>query len=391
MDDAVRPARLRSVTTLEERLAALGDAAKALAGALELDTTLDTIVRSAVEVTGAHYAALGVLGDDEHIQRFFPHGIDEDTVRRIGHYPTGKGLLGVLIRDPQTLRLDDMSQHPASSGFPPEHPPMTAFLGTTVSSHGRVFGNLYLTDKPGGFDATDEAVIEVLAAQAGAAIETASLSQRLRELAVADERERISRELHDGVIQWLFSIGMGLEAARTLLPEEAGDIDERLSSAVDGLDGAIRELRGAIFRLRPQQAASLGLAAGITELAREYEVNALIRPSLEVPAEIDAEVPVAVVADALQVIRESLSNAARHAQARNVHIAAVCDDERLEVSVRDDGVGFQVDDGARVGHGLANMRERASALGAELTIDSTPGAGTAVRLSVPLEQEATSP
>ncbi len=391
MDVRARTARLRGVTTLEDRLAALGDAARALAGALELDTTLDTIVRSAVEVTGARYAALGVLGEDDHIARFFHHGVDEDTVRRIGHYPTGKGLLGVLIRDPQTLRLDDLSSHPAASGFPPDHPAMGSFLGTSVTSHGRTFGNLYLTDKPGGFDAVDEELIEVLAAQAGAAIETATLSQRLRELAVADERERISRELHDGVIQWLFSIGMGLEAARTLLPEEASDIDERLGSAVDGLDGAIRELRAAIFRLRPQQAASLGLSAGVTELAREYEVNALIRPSLEVPPDIDAEVPIDVVADALQVVRESLSNAARHAQASSVHIRAVREGARLELAVRDDGVGFEADDRSRVGHGLANMRERADALGADLTIDSQPGAGTAVRLSIPIEQEASTP
>ena len=306
----------------DEPLGGLAEAASALAGELDLASLLQTIVDAAARMTGARYAALGVLGDDHTITRFITHGARPETIEAIGHYPTGKGLLGVLIRDPRIIRLDDISTHPASVGFPPHHPEMTTFLGAPIRSSGRVYGNLYLTEKPGGFEERDEQLILVLAAQAGTAVENALLSARLRSLAVQDERERISRELHDGVIQSLFSIGMGLESARALLRTDASRVEDRLDSAVDSLDGVIRELRNYIFRLRPAEAAGMGLVRGLAELAREYEVNALGRPDLDVARDLDARVPAVLVPDLLQVVREALSNTAKHAHASRVRLAA---------------------------------------------------------------------
>jgi signal transduction histidine kinase len=341
-------------------------------------------VDTAANVTGARYAALGVLGDDQTITRFITHGADQETIEAIGHYPTGKGLLGLLIRDPRIIRLDDISAHPASVGFPSHHPEMTTFLGAPIRSSGQVYGNLYLTEKQGGFTERDEQLIMVLAAQAGTGVENALLSDRLRSLAVQDERERISRELHDGAIQSLFSIGMGLESARALLGTDTGRVESRLDSAVEGLDGVIRELRNYIFRLRPHDAASMGLSQGMAELAREFEVNALVRPRLDVQSGIDALVPSTVVPDVLQVVRETLSNTAKHSGASSVTISAQVQDGSLHLAVADDGSGF-TPEAPRVGRGLENIFERAQALGAEAEIDSAPGAGTAVRLRVPLE------
>jgi signal transduction histidine kinase len=372
------------VNVTEDRLSGLVAAAGALAGELSLDTVLHTMVRTAARVTGARYAAIGVIGEAETISQFLTHGADDETVRAIGHYPTGKGLLGLLIRDPQVLRLDDLSRHTASAGFPPNHPPMTTFLGAPIRSRGRVWGNFYLTEKPGGFTEPDEQLLEVLAAQAGAAVENAELSQRLQSMAVQEERDRISRELHDGVIQSLFSIGMGLESARALLATDPRRVDDRLNAAVDGIDDAIRELRNYIFRLRPNQAASMGLARGLTELAREYEVNALVRPHLLVQQDLDARVPGGIVPDVLQIVRETLSNAAKHAGASAVRISASVEAAVLEVVVDDDGAGFLLA-AAKVGRGLDNIRERAAALGGRLEIDSQPGEGTAVRLEVSLD------
>ena len=370
----------------EDRLVALADAASALAGELDLDTVLQTIVEAAARVTDAQYAALGVIGPDESISRFITHGADEDTIRAIGHYPTGKGLLGLLIRDPRMIRLERINEHPASSGFPPNHPPMTSFLGAPVRSGGRVYGNLYLTDKPGGFHAHDEKLIQVLAASAGAAIENALLSEQLQQLAVHDERERISRELHDGVIQVLFSIGMGLESARMLLRDHPDRAETRLDSAIDGIDGAIRELRNYIFQLRPQQAAAMGFSRGLVELAREFEVNALVRPNLVVPSGVDARVPPEYIPDLLQVVRELLSNVAKHASATTVTVTVDIADERVTLQLVDDGVGFDANAEVHVGRGIDNVRERATALSAALEIDSKPGAGTAVTLLIPLPE-----
>ncbi len=365
-------------------LEALADAARALAGELGLDRVLETIVDAAMRLTDARYGALGVIGEDEQLSRFVHRGFDEETVAAIGPHPRGKGILGVIIRDPQPLRLDDLEHHAASYGFPPNHPPMHTFLGVPIRSGGRVFGNLYLTEKQGGFTEDDERLVIVLAAQAGAAIENAMLSERLRTLAVQDERDRLARELHDGVIQTLFSIGMGLEAARAQLETAPDRASERIETAVDGLDGAIRELRNSIFELQPARAAAKGLTGGLVELAREFEVNALVRPRLDIPPEVDAHVEPSAVPDLLQVIREALTNAAKHAKASTVTVAMHLTGRSLVVEVIDDGAGFDVR-APRVGRGLGNIRERTELLGAALDVESAVGGGTTVRIVVPVD------
>lgn len=372
----------------EDRLVSLAQAAAALSGELDLDSVLQVITETAARVTGARYAALGVVGADQSISRFITYGADEETIRAIGHYPTGKGLLGLLIRDPRIIRLDDIAAHPASYGFPEHHPQMTSFLGAPVRSGGTVYGNLYLTEKDGGFQPHDEQLIQVLSAQAGAAIENALLSEQLQSLAVHDERERISRELHDGVIQALFSIGMGLESTRTLLRRHPERAEERLDAAIDGIDGAIRELRNYIFQLRPQQAATMGLSRGLVELGREFEVNALVRPHLDVQSDIDARVPAQMVPDLLQIVRELLSNCAKHAAASTVTISAHVHDGGIRLVIADDGVGFAPADGPQVGRGLDNVRERANALDGDLSIITESGAGTTVSLQAPVPPEA---
>lgn len=295
--------------------------ASVLAGELVLDDVLAHVVQVARCTTGARYAALGVLGDDHQLARFVHAGMEADQVERIGPLPRGRGVLGLLISHPQTVRLDRLSDHPASSGFPDHHPPMEGFLGTPIRSGGSVFGNLYLTEKPGGFSAADERLVEVLAVQVGAAVDNALMSARLQRLAVQAERDRISRDLHDGTIQTLFSIGTGMDSARALVELDPDRVATRLDDAVNAIDTSIRELRNTIFQLRADDAAALGLRAGLVELAREHEVNALSRPHLVVPDGVDDVVPPALVPDVLQVIREALGNVARHEQASKVAVA----------------------------------------------------------------------
>jgi signal transduction histidine kinase len=361
----------------------LARTAEALAGELDLDGVLEHIVEAARQLTGARYAALGVIGPDQALERFVHVGLDDDTVRAIGHLPRGHGVLGLLIREPAVIRLDRIGDHPASVGFPPHHPPMGAFLGAPIRMSGQVYGNLYLSEKDGGFTAEDEVWITVLAAQAGAAVENALLSDRLRELAVQAERDRISRDLHDGIIQSLFSIGMNLESATALVHTAPERAQQRISGAVDRIDDAIRDLRNTIFHLRPNSAAVLGLRSGIVELAREHEVNALIRPRVEVDAHLDAAVPETYVPDVLQVVREGLANVARHASASRVDVRARIADGHLVVELEDDGVGF-VPATPSVGRGLENVQERATVLGGRVELDSEPDGGTRLVLTVPL-------
>src|SRR5437867_8195578 len=164
------------------------EAGLALASERSLPVILQRIVGLAAELTGARYAALGVLGPDGTLSDFITVGVSEAERAAIGPLPVGRGILGVLIDDARPLRLRDLADDPRSVGFPPNHPPMRSFLGAPVSARGQVFGNIYLTEKRGAaeFDDDDERALVVLAAQAGVAIANARLyeeaSDRARRL-----------------------------------------------------------------------------------------------------------------------------------------------------------------------------------------------------------------
>lgn len=164
------------------RLNGLVEAMLVVTSGLELDTTLRTIVHTAIELVDARYGALGVRGEGHQLVEFIAEGIDDETRALIGHLPEGRGVLGVLIDDPKPIRLDDIRLHPASVGFPPHHPPMRTFLGVPVRTRREVYGNLYLCDKKNGqpFSEDDEVLVEALAAAAGIAIDNAHLYEQSR-------------------------------------------------------------------------------------------------------------------------------------------------------------------------------------------------------------------
>ncbi|ALE72675.1 histidine kinase [Pseudonocardia sp. EC080610-09] len=176
--------RLGEIAGTRRRMQRLLDAVLGVAAGLELDATLERIVQSAVDLVDARYGALGVLAPDGSIARFIDVGLDDATRAALGRPPEGKGLLGQLIEDPRPLRLDDLSAHPASSGFPPNHPPMASFLGVPIRVREAVYGNIYLTEKIGpggaaaGFTADDELILQALAAAAGIAVQNADLFEQ---------------------------------------------------------------------------------------------------------------------------------------------------------------------------------------------------------------------
>jgi signal transduction histidine kinase len=174
--------RLAEVVGTRDRLQKLLDAVLAVGAGLEIDATLHRIVTAATELVQARYGALGVLGSEGKLSQFIYAGIDEETRAGMGSLPEGRGLLGQLIRDPRLLRLADLTQHSASVGFPPGHPPMRNFLGTPIRVRDEVFGNLYLTEKIDGgeFTPDDEVVLQALAAAAGVAVENARLFEQAK-------------------------------------------------------------------------------------------------------------------------------------------------------------------------------------------------------------------
>ncbi|WP_432931869.1 GAF domain-containing protein [Microbispora sp. CA-135349] len=174
--------RLQTVLTTRDRVHALLEAVVSIGSDLDLETVLRRIVETATTLVDATYGAMGMIGEENTLVQFVPVGLSEEEIARIEHWPHGLGLLGLLIKEPQTLRLADISRHPESYGFPPGHPSMGSFLGVPVRVRDEVFGNLYLTEKRGGgeFDEDDEAVVVALATAAGVAIENARLYEESR-------------------------------------------------------------------------------------------------------------------------------------------------------------------------------------------------------------------
>src|SRR5262245_11880060 len=178
--------RVGEVMTSRERLRALLDAVVGIGSDLDLRSTLQRIVESACALAGARYGALGVIGADRDLSDFITHGIDAETHAAIGDLPHGRGVLGLLITDPHPVRMPDITQHPRSYGFPANHPPMHSFLGVPVRTRDQIFGHLYLAEKQGATDVSDDDDQSrgALAAAAGVAIANARL------FAVAQRRER---------------------------------------------------------------------------------------------------------------------------------------------------------------------------------------------------------
>ncbi|WP_147943915.1 GAF domain-containing protein [Microbispora hainanensis] len=174
--------RLEAVLATRDRVHALLEAVVSIGSDLDLEVVLRRIVETATTLVDATYGAMGVIGEENTLVQFVPVGLSEEEIARIEHWPHGLGLLGLLIKEPQTLRLADISRHPESYGFPPGHPPMGSFLGVPVRVRDEVFGNLYLTEKRGGgnFDEDDEAIVVALATAAGVAIENARLYEESR-------------------------------------------------------------------------------------------------------------------------------------------------------------------------------------------------------------------
>jgi signal transduction histidine kinase len=538
------------VSREQDRKDVLLEAGLTLASELSLPIVLQRIVDLAAQVTDARYGALGVIGDGGDLAEFITTGLSARQRRAIGPLPRGRGILGLLIHEPAPIRITTIAEHPKSVGFPANHPPMRSFLGAPVQAMGRVFGNIYLTDKrtAASFSKEDEESVVVLATQAGVAIANATLyeetrrrerwldalrditgemlagsdadslvagiAEHARELAGADaasiltassvpgqlvvaaavgaqagqvrgqsvpaarsisgevmlsgrtlvtddatarrdayqpiirlgrvgpaifvplrthrgatgtlmvanskggrhfdqqtvrlvetfadqasvameyaraqadvrrvglmdERERIAKELHDGVIQSLFAVGMGLQG--TALMTGSPELGARIEEAVGELDKVIRDLRNYIFGLRPGILADRQLDQALRALGEEVQARSGTKIAVEVDGDLAASLS-GQSHEIVQLTREALSNVVRHANAKNSAVRLVRTGRIALLSIEDDGSGFDArsDSG---GNGLRNMRERAASLGGKLRISTKRGRGTSLRITFPL-------
>ncbi len=383
---------------------------------LAVRDVLQVIVQSARSLVGARYAALGVPDAHGSFGEFVVDGISDRQWRAIGPLPRQHGMLGVLLREARPERLADIRTDPRfEGGWPSAHPDLSGFLGVPVKDGGEVLAIIFAANKvvpeagpgagpgpgtgpgpsgpgpaPGAgtqFTARDEELLSLFAAHAAIALTNARLSERSRELSVLEERSRLAGDLHDAVSQKLFSLRARARAAAVLAGRDPARAAAEMEAVAQLGAEAQAELRAVIDGLAPPELGEAGLA----ESLRRYAVLAGRAHGVAVRFEA-AGLPVLderQEAALYRVAQEALHNALRHAGAGRIAIELSRSPRRVILAVTDDGAGFAA--GAPEGLGFASMRGRAAAVGGTLTIRSAPGAGTTVRLALPLHRHPAPP
>lgn len=369
------------------RLAEMAVTSELLTASGDLGQILLRLAQRSREVTGAEFAAISTFDDNGVLDRFIYVGIDEATARRLGSPPRGRGLLGELANLERPLRLDDLTQHPASSGWPEGHPDMMRFLGVPIRAGGRTIGSFYMTRLRGSapFTERDELAAATLALQAAVSVASVIARERSRRVALLEERERIAHDLHDGTIQALYALGLEYDAfaSREDFPDEIRALFGRSVARVNDLIGEIRQYISMLESESPTSQPDLS-----RDLA--FIVRQLVPPGIDTVINVTAaalqELTAREMEDLLFIAREALSNAVRHAAPSRLAIDLRQTPEFTALTVQDNGIGFEPEF-MRVGLGTITMRTRAERLGGELTIISIPGMGTTARVTIPREKE----
>src|SRR5579859_4431170 len=374
----------------DEVLRRVSAAVLAVTRELSVRDVLQVIVRSVRSLSGARYVALGVPDDRGSFAEFVVDGISDRLRRAIGPLPRQHGMLGVLLREGQPLRLPDIRADPRFEGWPSAHPELADILGMPIKDGDRVLGFIFAATHlvGGGFTERDEEVLALFAGHAAIALTNARLYERARQLSVLEERARLARDLHDAVSQKLFSIRVKAHAAsvlasRNLPGGDTGRAAAEMESVAVLAGDALAELRAVIDGLAPPEISEGGLAGSL----RRYALLAGKAHGVRVRFVAD-DLP-ALGADReaalYRIAQEALHNALRHSGAAEVRVSVCAAPRRVTLEVSDQGNGFDPELAAG-GRGLPSLRERAAGAGASLVIRSAPGQGTTVRVVMPVDR-----
>lgn len=383
-------------------LSALMRGAMAVTEGLDVEQALSRIVEVAQEITAARYAACGVPGETT-FRHFIYRGVPAALAAQIGPPPQGAGLLGVLLRQRESVRLERISEHPAHAGFPPHHPRTESFLGVPIVHRGRNVGVIYLAGKEGAatFSAEDQRAVELLAGFAAVAITNADqylqvneeLEHRRDELDEAteilralsnrtlwlleSERRQLAQELNDGIGQVLAA---GVFAADVIV-EGGEDPKDGAARLRDILRQAMADVRRISHGLRPSVLDELGPLAAIRAVAEELDSSRHGRIEVETVGKV-RRLPEPLETVLYRVAQEALTNAVHHSGASRIQAELSYETAQVRLTVEDNGIGMPATP-ARPGLGLAGMRERAALVNGSLSIESKPGRGVRLVLTMP--------
>ena len=380
---AIENARLYEDTRRRERwLEAVGEITNAVLAGGGSDETLSLVASRARDLVAADLTTVAVPdpGGEELVIRA-ADGINAAALSGM-RFPAETSISGAVIRSGRTEVTEDVSDDARA------HQPVVSLgdmgpaMFVPLARDRDAFGTLAAANRRGGrpFSKEDVRLLEAFAGQAALALEYARAQEGIQRLVVLEDRERIAKELHDGVIQALFAVGMGLQGTALMSRDE--DLARRVEAAVGELDRVIRDLRNYIFGLRPGILADRQLGQALRHLAEEFETKSGVVTVADIDDEV-ASVVTSHAAELVQLAREVLSNVGRHANAATCRLSLRQDGGVAVLEIDDDGNGFDPSTSRR-GEGLTNLEARAAALGGKAIITSLPAQGTTIRIELPL-------
>ncbi len=383
--------RDRALTRRNQDLALLNNLASTLASIKELDELLQTALNRVMNYFNLELGEI-FLSEEDHntLHKVLQDGEHSQELWTKDRFTQQESLVGQTARSAKPIIVhlpyvdDPFLNNAALVAAGIQY--ITCFPLTSRSEVLGVLCTATCNKQP--LDAKDQLLLSSIASWVGTTIENIRLNIQGRRLAVLEERERIGMDLHDGVIQSIYAVGLTLEHARLLLSEEPEQSRKRINQSIEDLNSTIRDLRAFIMDMRPRQLYEENLMDGLQRLINEFRANALIEASLSGPNEGLEDLPDTHAIALFHICQEALANIAKHAQAKKVEILIWTTSDRVLMEINDDGKGFDPQEvQLTLGHGISNMQTRVRNVGGDLEISSEPNQGTTIMVWMPYKQE----
>ncbi len=377
--------RESTLTKRNDQLAVINQIGSALASSLELEEILNKTLALLMAHFRVEAGEIFLKEEDESLRLVLHRGEAAEAFWTRNRFKIGEGMVGKAAETRKPVISNHLDQDMQGTRQAVVEAGFKQIACIPLTTHGEVVGVLTIATRSRRTISQSELQLLVsVAAGAGTAIENARLHSNVRRLAVLEERERIGMDLHDGIIQSIYGVGLALENARSLLRENPKDAEQRLQKAMEDLNHTIRDIRSYILDLRPRQLQGESLLEGLGRLISEFKQNTKLEVSLAAPKDLLTDLTQMQAMSLFHICQEALANIAKHAKASKVTIDLWTTSDRVLLEISDNGQGFELDKTNKtVGHGLANMVTRVQNVGGDVDITSGIGEGTSILAWVP--------
>ena len=373
-----------------EELELMNSLGTAVSSAIELDRLLEIMLERVMELFEAQAGEIFLQDASSGVFRMAVHrGEAEQAFWEIDRFRRGEGFVGRVVESGKPMWTDNLAQEPRFLRRSVVEHGFNTLVSVPLTARGRVNGVLSLAfHEKRPFAQRELGLLEAVGSGVGIAAENARLYRQARRLAVLEERERIGMDLHDGIIQSIYAVGLTLDYIRLLVGESPAQAADRLGQSIDGLNAIIRDIRAYILDLRPTRLQAGDLAASFDRLVREFKGDSLVEVDLRIDDDAVAKLDREAGETLFHIAQEALANVAKHAHATKVWISLISDSQGISLQVIDNGKGFDIQrTPSALGHGMVNMAERASGIGCDYEVLSSPGEGTTITVHLPGEPD----